>query len=85
MAKFRSPVAFQSACVLTLVHRREQGTYVSTMDSVEMLFKFIAPLVEEGADDDDMDEEVSLTHLFSAFELLHRPLSLLGSLATPGK
>jgi len=23
-----------------------------------MLFKFIAPLVEEGEDDDDMDEEV---------------------------
>eukprot|EP00775_Hariotina_reticulata_P005657 gene5657-5896_t len=35
----------------------KQGTYVSSMDSVEMLFKFIAPLVEEGADDDDMDEE----------------------------
>lgn len=36
-----------------------QGIHVSDMSSVEMLFKFIAPLVEEGEDDDDMDEEVS--------------------------
>jgi hypothetical protein len=35
-----------------------QGTCVGSLDSVEMLFKFIAPLVQEGEDDDDMDEEV---------------------------
>lgn len=36
-----------------------QGTTIGSLDSVEMLFKFIKPLVEEGEDDDDMDEEVS--------------------------
>uniref|UniRef100_A0A383WCT9 Vacuolar protein sorting-associated protein 35 n=1 Tax=Tetradesmus obliquus TaxID=3088 RepID=A0A383WCT9_TETOB len=34
-----------------------QGTCVSSLESVEMLFKFIAPLVQEAEDDDDMDEE----------------------------
>ncbi|KAF6251478.1 vacuolar protein sorting-associated protein 35 [Scenedesmus sp. NREL 46B-D3] len=34
-----------------------QGTCVGSLDSVEMLFKFIAPLVQEGEDDEDMDEE----------------------------
>jgi hypothetical protein len=35
-----------------------QGTNISSLESVDMLFKFIKPLVEEGEDDDDMDEEV---------------------------
>ncbi len=35
-----------------------QGTTIGSLDSVEMLFKFIKPLVEEGEDDDEMDEEV---------------------------
>jgi hypothetical protein len=35
-----------------------QGTCVGSLESVEMLFKFIAPLVQEGEDDDNMDEEV---------------------------
>lgn len=39
--------------------RAVQGIHVSEMSSVEMLFKFIAPLVQQGEDDDDMDEEVS--------------------------
>lgn len=39
-----------------------QGTLVSSVDRVEMLFKFIAPLVEESADgqeEDELDEEVT--------------------------
>lgn len=64
-------------CVLWL-----QGTCVSSLESVEMLFKFIAPLVQEGEDDDDMDEEVrgaagrhltwlrSLTATFNPFKAL---------------
>jgi hypothetical protein len=35
-----------------------QGTCVGSLESVEMLFKFIAPLVQEGEDDDELDEEV---------------------------
>jgi hypothetical protein len=38
-----------------------QGTNISSLESVDMLFKFIKPLVEEGEDDDDMDEEVRHT------------------------
>jgi len=32
--------------------------HVGTLDAVEQLFKFIAPLVEEGAADDEPDDEV---------------------------
>lgn len=42
-----------------------QGTQISNLDSVEMLFKFIRPLVEEGEDDDNMDEEVSTSIAFT--------------------
>lgn len=37
-----------------------QGTSIGSLSSVDMLFKFIKPLVEEGEDDDDMDDEVRL-------------------------
>jgi hypothetical protein len=35
-----------------------QGTSIGSLSSVDMLFKFIKPLVEEGEDDEDMDDEV---------------------------
>jgi hypothetical protein len=41
-----------------------QGTSIGSLASVDMLFKFIKPLVEEGEDDEDMDEEVRHTFAF---------------------
>lgn len=55
-------------CMHVCVH--VQGTSIGNLESVEMLFKFIRPLVEEGEDDDDMDEEVrGVERRLSSFNL----------------
>eukprot|EP00882_Tetradesmus_deserticola_P010497 GHRQ01011088.1.p1 GENE.GHRQ01011088.1~~GHRQ01011088.1.p1 ORF type:complete len:692 (+),score=352.67 GHRQ01011088.1:265-2340(+) len=49
-----------------------QGMCVCSLDSVEMLFRFIAPLVHEGEDDEDMDEEDMEEEQVMVARMLHQ-------------